>query len=321
MILRNCSPRSTSTVWLFQFRASRLNGPEDTDTPTGARLAQLIDRYLPAIESKESTHPPISIIVMSGSFPSMWSLLGPSFYILMFSFNVADPARLVECIVDAAHRLDMSGVRPNIFGIQFIQIGMEEVTNSALHILGDSFGASHNVRVCHQLVYLTESTEAVVQEIVAITSFDPTQGTFDYEYMMKILLGGICRNLQVLVQPAPALLSDQATCVSKICVDVTPTPLGSAQPGSVQTSLGIFTPPLSEKPLLPRSGSSTSTSTSTSSQFGSLSLARPQKQRTLDAQTSFSDSQVPLDETTTLTLNLRYASDAHRRETAIATME
>ena len=138
--------------WLFQFRASHLDGPEGTDTPTGARLAQLIERYLPLIESKESTHPPITIIVMSDSVPSMWSLLGLSFCILMFSFNVADPAKLVECIVDAAHRLDMSGVRPDIFGIQFIQMSMEEVTNSAVHILGDSFGSSHNVRVCLQLV-------------------------------------------------------------------------------------------------------------------------------------------------------------------------
>lgn len=153
---------------------------------------------------------------------------------------------------------------------------------------------------------------------MATSSFNYIQGRFDFEYMMKILLGGICRKFQIIAQSAPALLSDQATCVSKICVDVTPTPLEPAQPGSVQISLGIFTPPLSEKPLLPRSSSSTSTSTSTSSQ--SRSLTQPQQQGTLEDQTSLSDSQVPLDETITSTLNLQYTSGAYWRETAVATL-
>lgn len=68
--------------------------------------------------------------------------------------NVADPDTLVKSIVGAAQHLDKCGVRPDVFGIQFIQMGMEEVSKSVLRILGDDFGAEHNVRVCRQLVVL-----------------------------------------------------------------------------------------------------------------------------------------------------------------------
>ncbi|KIM60012.1 hypothetical protein SCLCIDRAFT_975800 [Scleroderma citrinum Foug A] len=158
---------------------------DGTDAPTGARLAQLIERYLPLIESKESTHPPINIIVMSGSVPT-------------------DPDTLVECIVDAAQRLDMSGVRPDMFGIQFAQMGAEEVTNQVLCILGDNFGARNNVR-----------------EIVTTISFDPAQGTFDSSFMIKILLGGIRKlfETKAIVQsalvPLSNRISSQATNISK----------------------------------------------------------------------------------------------------------
>ena len=36
-----------------------------TDTPTGAKLGQIIDMYLPLIEHPDSTHEPISIIVIT----------------------------------------------------------------------------------------------------------------------------------------------------------------------------------------------------------------------------------------------------------------
>jgi len=66
----------------------------------------------------------------------------------IFIDNVADPDVLVKCIVAAAQRLDNSGVRSDMFGIQFIQMGMEAATKSALRLLGDNFAARHNIRVC-----------------------------------------------------------------------------------------------------------------------------------------------------------------------------
>lgn len=59
-----------------RFRAPQLEGLVGTETPTGTRLAQLLDHYLPLIEFPESTHAPITITVVSGSAPSMWHSLG-----------------------------------------------------------------------------------------------------------------------------------------------------------------------------------------------------------------------------------------------------
>ena len=67
---------------------------------------------------------------------------------LIFIGNAADPDVLVKCIVAAAQRLDDSGVRSDMFGIQFIQMGTETATRSALRLLGDNFAARHNIRVC-----------------------------------------------------------------------------------------------------------------------------------------------------------------------------
>lgn len=65
-----------------------------------------------------------------------------------FIDNIADPDTLVNCIVSAAQRLDMSGARLDMFGVQFIQMGTEDDTKSILQILGDDFGVKHNVGVC-----------------------------------------------------------------------------------------------------------------------------------------------------------------------------
>lgn len=65
--------------------------------------------------------------------------------------HVADPDTLVECIVSAATRLDNSGVGPDVFGIQFIQLDVDDGTKSAP--LLDDFGNKYNVRVCGQLAH------------------------------------------------------------------------------------------------------------------------------------------------------------------------
>ena len=40
------------------------------DTPTGAKLGQIIDHYLPFIERERSTHEPITILVITDGLPS-----------------------------------------------------------------------------------------------------------------------------------------------------------------------------------------------------------------------------------------------------------
>ncbi|KAL4067141.1 hypothetical protein V8B97DRAFT_971778 [Scleroderma yunnanense] len=168
------------------FTEVQLNG---TDTPTGTRLAQLIEHYLSLIESEESTHLPVNIIVMSGGIAT-------------------DPDLLVKCIVDAAQRLDSSGARLDIFGIQFIQMGTEDVTKRALRILGDNFGARHNVR-----------------EILSTASFNPAHDIFDSGSLINILLGGIRKLFEThsIVQSAFSPLSSTQAVRMPTPVGGTPT--------------------------------------------------------------------------------------------------
>jgi len=149
-----------------------------------------------------------------------------------FTDNVADPDMVVECIIDAAQRLDNSNVRPDMFGVQFIQMSVEEDTKSVLSILGDDFGAKHDIRVCFQLTHSsTESSKALVQEIVATTSFNSARGTFDSGFVVKILLEGIRKVFETkfVVQSASHPWSSIEAARLSIGVGVTPSSLGREQ--------------------------------------------------------------------------------------------
>lgn len=138
-----------------------------------------------------------------------------------FIDNVADLDTVVECIIDAAQRLDNSNVRRDMFGVQFIQMCVEEDTESVLSILGDDFGAKHDVRVCCQLAYSsTESSNALVQEIVATTSFNSARGTFDSGFMIKILLEGIRKVFETKFIVRSALHSLSSTEAARMSIGV-----------------------------------------------------------------------------------------------------
>lgn len=48
------------------------------DTPTGAKLGQVIDHYLPLIEHERSTHEPVTILVITDGLPSkLWFHMHP----------------------------------------------------------------------------------------------------------------------------------------------------------------------------------------------------------------------------------------------------
>ncbi|KAL4077549.1 hypothetical protein J3A83DRAFT_4046134, partial [Scleroderma citrinum] len=127
--------------------------PDGEDTPTGAKLVQMVEHYLPFIESKEIPHEPITIIVITDG-------------------AATDHDELVQCIVETAQRLDNSGVKQDMFGIQFVQIGTDEAAAEALRALDDNLEGTYKIR-----------------DIVDATPFNPDHGVFDTEYMLKILLG------------------------------------------------------------------------------------------------------------------------------------
>ena len=137
--------------------------------------------------------------------------------------DVADPDILAECIVHAAQRLDQSGAQPNMFGIQFIQIGTEEVSKDVLRILGDDFRVEHNVRVCLQAL-LSTVPDVLIQGIVTTTSLNPAQCTFCSGFIIEILLRGIRKlfGTKSIVQSPLGPLSSTTAAYMSIRVSVTP---------------------------------------------------------------------------------------------------
>ncbi|KAI5983892.1 hypothetical protein EDD15DRAFT_1826638 [Pisolithus albus] len=143
--------------------------PDGEDTPTGAKLAQLIDFYLPRIEPRDTMHPPITIIVITDG-------------------AATDPEELEHCIVTAAHRLDSNEVKPDMFGIAFVQIGTDPAAADALRILDDNLSDTYKIR-----------------DMVDTMPFNAAYGTFDTEYMLKILLGVLRKNIDNPPFPTPLL--------------------------------------------------------------------------------------------------------------------
>ncbi|KAG1816351.1 uncharacterized protein BJ212DRAFT_1480799 [Suillus subaureus] len=129
--------------------------PTGEDTPTGVRLEQLIEMYLPLIEHPSSTHEPISVIVITDG-------------------AATDSDELLRCIVEAASRLDRQQVPLEKFGIQFVQIGTDQDAARALHVLDDELSDRYKIR-----------------DIVDTTPFDPSNGAFNTDYMIKILIGSL----------------------------------------------------------------------------------------------------------------------------------
>ncbi|KAG2072049.1 hypothetical protein BDR04DRAFT_1097325 [Suillus decipiens] len=133
--------------------------PSGEDTPTGVRLEQLIEMYLPLIEHPNSTHEPISVIVITDG-------------------AATDSDDLLRCIIEAASRLDKQQVPLEKFGIQFVQIGTDQDAAKALHMLDDELSDRYKIR-----------------DIVDTTPFDPANGAFNTDYMIKILIGSLHKEL------------------------------------------------------------------------------------------------------------------------------
>lgn len=133
--------------------------PNGEDTPTGARLEQLIEMYLPLIEHPSSTHEPISIIVITDG-------------------AATDGEELLRSIIEAASRLDRQQVPLDKFGIQFVQIGTDQEAARALQVLDDELSDRYKIR-----------------DIVDATPFDPANGAFNTDYMIKILIGSLHKEL------------------------------------------------------------------------------------------------------------------------------
>ncbi|KAF8890635.1 hypothetical protein BD779DRAFT_239294 [Infundibulicybe gibba] len=128
-------------------------------TPIGAKLQQIIDKYIPLLEDPHSKHKPITLIVITDGVPT------------------DDPT---DVIVGAARRLERSGVPLNKFGIQFAQIGDDEEATEALRELDDDLAARYNIR-----------------DMVDTTPYNPDDPRFTTNTILKIVFGAIDSSLDV----------------------------------------------------------------------------------------------------------------------------
>ncbi|KAI0057835.1 hypothetical protein BV25DRAFT_1345551 [Artomyces pyxidatus] len=125
----------------------------DGQTPTGTKLQEILDIYIPRIEDRRKQHKPINIIVITDGVPT------------------DDPK---EVIVSAAHRLDNNGVPVRQLGIQFVQIGDDKEASAALKELDDDLAGQHAVR-----------------DMVDTTLFDPNEPRLRTEVLLKVMVGAI----------------------------------------------------------------------------------------------------------------------------------
>lgn len=122
-------------------------------TPTGQALEDILNKYIPFLEDGRLAHKPITIVVITDGVPT------------------DDPK---EVIINAARRLDHSGVPDNKLGIQFAQIGNDEDATDALRELDEGIADINGIR-----------------DMVDTTPFNPNDVRFTTATIVKILLGAL----------------------------------------------------------------------------------------------------------------------------------
>jgi len=122
-------------------------------TPTGARLEQILDIYVPRIESPSPNRKPVSILVITDGVPT-------------------DDPRPV--IVECARRLDERNVPLHQLGIQFVQIGDDPEAAEALKELDDQLGPANGVR-----------------DMVDTTPFSRAEPSLHTDAIVKIVVGAL----------------------------------------------------------------------------------------------------------------------------------
>jgi len=137
-------------------------------TPIGVKLDEIFNRYLPLLEDQRLNHKPITIVVITDGEPT-------------------DEPK--EVIIDAARRLDRTGVAPHRFGIQFAQIGDDEDASIALRELDDGIAAVNGIR-----------------DMVDYTPCSPNDLKFTTDTVIKILLGATSRLIDGLNAQGQPLL-------------------------------------------------------------------------------------------------------------------
>lgn len=265
------------------------------------KLARIFERYLPLIEARASTHGPITVIVIINSITSTCDFPRPGVCAFIFVSTIisADHDVLVQCIADTVLRLERSGVKEDMFSIQFVQIGKDVTTAESLRALDFNPLDTDKIRVCtNRLVGHPSPFQSCHQNIVTAIPFSPGRGVFDMEYILKILFGSNRNETERI----PNYNSQPA--------------FGSPGLESGQTSSRVLAPASFEEVFLPELDSPTLVRIPGPTR-GSAPLARPQRRGLQDDRWSFSDQVPPLVSTLHSSGGLQDVSGGYRRETAI----
>lgn len=111
-------------------------------TPTGTKLAEILDLYIPRVDRNQQ---PINIIVITDGVPS--ELLRLLCKILKLITAIIEADNVEEVIVNAARRLEQLRIPERRLGIQFVQIGNDERAAEALRALDDDLQRTYGIRV------------------------------------------------------------------------------------------------------------------------------------------------------------------------------
>jgi len=122
------------------------------ETPTGRRLQDLFDLYLPRIEN-DPHHRPIHLVVITDGVPT------------------DEPE---DSLITAAMRLDRNQLPPKQFGVLFMQIGDDFEATDALEDLANNIFAPHGCR-----------------DIVTAFPYNPGDRSFTERKILKVLIESI----------------------------------------------------------------------------------------------------------------------------------
>lgn len=129
------------------------------NTPTGARLRDILNTYISQLEDRTVSHKPISIVVITDGAPD-------------------NKKELEDTIVSAAGRLNQSHINSRELGIQFVQIGKDTGAEEYLKHLDNDLRGQYKI-----------------DDIVDSTTFDPKEPRFKTDRLLKIVKGAVDKSV------------------------------------------------------------------------------------------------------------------------------
>ncbi|ETW81396.1 hypothetical protein HETIRDRAFT_247090, partial [Heterobasidion irregulare TC 32-1] len=119
---------NTDGIDLYFLNNTKIQDVLAGNTPTGARLRDILNTYISQLEDRTVSHKPISIVVITDGAPD-------------------NKKELEDTIVSAASRLNQSHINSRELGIQFVQIGKDTGAEEYLKHLDNDLRGQYKIDV------------------------------------------------------------------------------------------------------------------------------------------------------------------------------